>query len=1286
MAEQGRIRLGSIVAALAVAVSLAFAAPALAGPSHEFKLNITGSGTNALSEPRDVAIDATTDDIYVADSGHLRIEKFDPAGNFILMFGKEVDATTGGNVCTAASGDTCKTGVAGNAAAEFQEPAALAVDNSSSASAGDVYVYDRGSGLVQKFDSQGKIVSSWGAVGVKHLGGSSGLDVGRDGTLYVQLACCNGVEEFTPSGEHIVEAFAGPASHFGFKIDEATNFYTVAPISFGDYRVWVRDAAGDHVVTSTFPTSGFAFDLPTHEMYQDVESEVDHYGPNCEPDAGACSPIDSFGSGHLLEAQGVAVDSSTGAVYVADPATARVVEFEDARPVATTEAVSGATESSVILNGHADPGSHGEITGCRFEYGIDRSYGASVPCTPGASPGSGFNAPTDVEAEIQNLASGAKDHYRLVLTNANGTRYGHDRTFSTTSRPAIDGLSSSNLTATTGELDGVVNPNGLETTYRFEYGPTPSYGQSAPVPDASIAAAESDQDVSVELAELTPHIVYHYRLVATNADGTTTTDDHTFNFFPPGCPNSNVRQQTQTNYLPDCRAYELVSPGDAGGTQLYPSGPNTGYATSPSRLAFTGAWATIPGSGGSPIDNTGDLYVATRTATGWVTRYIGLPANLASVDGGPPLGPPNSLPGPGSDQGLRYHLSDASSPADKIQGNVLTDPQMNVFVDWNDGNGSNELHPQETGSEPGVWGSNAPYVWSANGSFRERWPSNLGAISAGVNPGASHSLDCPSVVGGSFNSAVENYCPGDVTASSDLSHFVFATEWNLFAPQGQLAAPGSVYDNNTAASTMTVASRTSAGTNIPNEPADASGDPLQIPNVSADGSHILMASGGTGPCGLAKCESPPCFWFSRVDRCPLQPSHLYMRVDDSITYDVSKGHDVAYVGATENGAKVFFTSSEQLTPNDTDSSKDLYMWSEETDSLTLVSIGNNGKGNSDSCNAGFTAKCDVVMYSNSSYCQLSSGAGGNCHSDNFIASKAGDIFFFSPEQLDGSKGLADQENLYDFRNGHVQYVSTMTTGPFCFKSPVEFISDEGCSDTPAVRMEVTPDGNHMAFITASQETQYDNAGHLEMYVYDAPSERLTCVSCIPDGEPPSSNVSASQNGLFISNDGRSVFTTEDALVHGDTNKGQDVYEYVDGRAQLITTGTGETRTPGGFFAIVQNAPGLQGISADGTDIYFSTLSTLVPEDHNGLFLKFYDARSGGGFSNTGPPAPCEAADECHGPGSEPSAPMKEGTGVPIAGGNVAAESGGKKTKKAHKRHHRKHARHQTPTTKRGGSR
>ena len=54
-----------------------------------------------------------------------------------------------------------------------------------------------------------------------------------------------------------------------------------------------------------------------------------------------------------------------------------------------------------------------------------------------------------------------------------------------------------------------------------------------------------------------------------------------------------------------------------------------------------------------------------------------------------------------------------------------------------------------------------------------------------------------------------------------------------------------------------------------------------------------------------------------------------MRVNDAVTYDVSQGHDVSYVGMTPDGSKVYFTSARTADREDHDTSADLYMWSEE---------------------------------------------------------------------------------------------------------------------------------------------------------------------------------------------------------------------------------------------------------------------------------------------------------------------------------------------------------------------
>jgi hypothetical protein len=1252
-----------------VAGTLLLAAPASAGISHVFSGSIGASGSvpanpYPLSGPTDVAVDQTSHDVYVADQGNRRIEKFDPSGNFLLMFGKEVNKTkteegkseAERDVCTAASSDTCQPGTSGTAPGQFTTPTYLAIDNSNGPSAGDVYVADPGDGLVQKFDSSGHLVTIWGPGGTKD---------GTDATYYPFAFGEMQDIEVDSEGDLYVDTYVG--------------YITFVYSQDGTYQSPGGPGISSHVAVD--PLDG--------DHYVNNGSSIEHQ--TCVN--GSCNTVDTFGGAQLASPQGVAVDGSTHTVYVADSAGNDVVAFRDARPMVTTGETTNVTESTVTLTGHIDPAGRGNITECHFEYGFDKTYGADVPCTPDPAS-SNFTEPTEVTATISGFSPGTTDHYRLVATNSIGaTSDGADQLLITTQTPSVVGLSSANLTATSADLSAQVNPNGLDTTYRFEYGSTTSYGRLAPVPDGEISASHSDQSIGVHLENLTPHVVYHYRLVAINADGTTATGDQTFNFYPPPCPNENVRQQTRANYLPDCRAYELVSPGDAGGTQLFPTGPNTGYATNPSRFAYSGLFSTIPNSGGSPIDNLGDLYVATRTDTGWVSRYVGLPSDQAAVDGGPVMGPPGSAPG--TLGGFSDLPAGANGGPIGLNG-ILTDPGMDTFLTWDDGDqffgGPNHT----------PIASNAPYVLGSDGSLRERWPTNLAIVPNGsysypngyhvyangkypgvdnpesVAPGGSHSLDCPNVEDtGYFSGLTYNNCPGDVTASSDLSHFVFASVWNAFAPGGQLTPPGSVYDNDTAASTVTVASKTPAGDDIPSEPTDQAGDPLQIPAVSSDGSHILMASAGTGPCGTASCPAPPCGEsFGAAIRCPLQPSHLYMRVGGAVTYDVSQSHDVNYVGSTADGSKVYFTSEEQLTPEDRDTSLDLYMWSEagekEGHPLTLISKGNNGAGNSDSCNATFTKGCGVVLYSNRSYCQAQlagQGAeGGNCLSDNFIAAQSGDIYFFSPEQLDGSRGIPNQENLYDYRNGNVQYVATFTEGPFC----VESCGYSYRTETPIVRMQVSPDDSHMAFVTANKVTSYDNAGHLEMYTYDPSAEKIVCVSCIPSGAPPTSNVLASQDGLFMTNDGRTFFSTEDGLVHTDTNRAEDVYEYVDGRPQLITPGTGDITQARGEFGY---SPGLIGVSADGTDVYFSTSETLVSQDHNGLFLKFYDARSGGGFPAPAPPPPCTAADECHGADSSPpNLPQITSTGPANSSGNVVPHGAVRHRPKHPRRHRRRTAR------------
>jgi hypothetical protein len=79
---------------------------------------------------------------------------------------------------------------------------------------------------------------------------------------------------------------------------------------------------------------------------------------------------------------------------------------------------------------------------------------------------------------------------------------------------------------TSATLKGAVNPENLETTYHFEYGPTSSYGKSTPA--RALGASTTYQGVTEALSELQQEATYHYRLVASNSEGTTDGEDRIF--------------------------------------------------------------------------------------------------------------------------------------------------------------------------------------------------------------------------------------------------------------------------------------------------------------------------------------------------------------------------------------------------------------------------------------------------------------------------------------------------------------------------------------------------------------------------------------------------------------------------------------------------------------------------------------------------------------------------------------------------------------------------------------
>jgi hypothetical protein len=225
-------------------------------------------------------------------------------------------------------------------------------------------------------------------------------------------------------------------------------------------------------------------------------------------------------------------------------------------PAVTGAAASSLTTTSATLTASVNP-EGGEVSECRFEYGPSSAYGASVECQP--TPGSGAN-PVTVSASIGGLSPLTTYHFRIVASNPGGTSFGTDQSFTTPPNPpTLSMLAASSLTTTSATLTASVNPEGGEVSEcRFEDGPSSAYGASVqcqPTPGNGTTPVE----VSAFLTGLSPNSTYHFRIVASNAGGTSAAPDQTFT--TPGAPTQREAPSAGSPLSAGVGVVALVSAG-----------------------------------------------------------------------------------------------------------------------------------------------------------------------------------------------------------------------------------------------------------------------------------------------------------------------------------------------------------------------------------------------------------------------------------------------------------------------------------------------------------------------------------------------------------------------------------------------------------------------------------------------------------------------------------------------------------------------------------------------------
>lgn len=1155
-------------------------------------VNIEGPESSEMARPGSIAsASSTTEDLYVTGGAYetskssaiLPVEVFSPNGAFVKRF-----------------------------STHFHMPVYLAIDNSTSMiedpsacgtaplpSPTECFIYVSSEGVVDKFNTAGEPESFTGSAqyikGNEIVGPSGPIAVDSHGNIFV------GNDEYTAAGE-FVRSFQVRSLPCGGGLEDVAFDPAVEHVLFSVSNVNCGGAVEE-------------FDVKTGDFLKMITIS------------------ETASNSRLSNAEGVTVDS-LGDLYVVDPRQNAVDLYGPGHflPDVKTAEASERTTGTAVLNGSVNPEVSADpeqpvpaLSECTFEYIEERLYdpnaadpyeaGEKAPCVPaaGAIPGEGL---TLVSAKVSGLKSGVTYKYRLVATVAGkqgGQAASQSLAFTAPHAPRIDSTSVGNVSSASADLRAQIAPLGSDTTYRFEYDTSeytpdgPPHGSSVPVPAADIGsggpAGSGDASLVQHVDGLQPGTTYYFRVVASNAIGTEAgavcegqrRADCAFTTLPS--PSSS---------LPDGRAYELVTPANKGSAEdmfaLPETTPNSfynndrGYASESGEqfmLYTRAAFGAFPASG-----ENGYVFSRVAPATG------------------------------GHGGGWSYQA--LASPSLGLQGldAYVFDPFDFSRVGLRDGVGS-ESSEGGTREMSLVGPPGGPYstLWSAR-------PVHVGEIGEATQiVGASRSLS--QVVVESTSGSV---CPG---TQGRVAGRVLC-EWNGGGECGAEASNCSLVNVDNKGALLSPCGATIGeefNTTLPGLAHDA---------VSADGSRVFF----TAPDPLAHGDGPGCWNEATSENAP----QLYVR-SGSVTTRVSKPTErgvpdackapwtgcgpAIYVGASEDGSRVFFATTTELTKQAVKlglHTYELYEYDVETRTLTRIS---GGEPDSPGATGGtqvvtvpaISADGSAVYFT--AFTRLTATA---------PATNGASVDLYRYDTMTGTTAFIANINTYD-------YPSTDIGAPTLGAAVQAALN-------PAANWYTTPDGRYLLFDTGVSLTGYDTkeAGHNEcltldnfnahygicneLYRYDSVTRTLICISCNPTGSRPhgpsffghSTGVEIPSGGPVraMSDDGSYIFfDSSDPLVPQAENQTLNVYEWHDGRLSLISSG--EDSTPSYFLA--QSPAVVGGRHVEAANVFFGTHAKLVRRDTD-TAGDVYDARIGGGFLEQEETGECEG-DACQRPPATP---------------------------------------------------
>jgi NHL repeat len=1120
-----------------------------------------GSGAGQLSlssvsqNGSGIAVNHLSHDVYVADTFNKRVDEFDTSGSFIRAWGWGVaDGATSFEICTT----TCQAGLEGHEAGQFARPNFIAVDNSGGASAGDVYVSEAFGAQVQKFDSSGALIASWGSGG--QLNGSSagegpfesiaGIAVDSSGRLLVDDASKSVLFEFAQDGTpEPTIGLPGEAVRNGIAVDTQGNLYKILEARPAMLSVEQFSPGGSEIgdVTSDLSFAeeviGFALNAASNDLYADIGgygeggAQIRHYA---DPSTSACvaqstcTAADTFGKGIVHQASGVAVDSSNDLVYVADSGDERIAVFAPPAPAA----------------------------------------------------------------------------------------------------PAIDAVSASNVTSTSADLHAQINPNQRQTTYHFEYGASTSYGTSVPAPDADLGSGFGDRSATVHLTGLQPNTEYHYRVLASNALGVTVGQDHTFS-YPTGqglssvCPNEAFRTGPSAS-LPDCRAYELVSPEFVAGQPVF------AHATDGQAITFQTLGA--PGAAGDDPTSEGASYLARRTQSGWESTPLDPPASQFQAD--QRIEP--TLEAVSADLQSTLFIESANAPFDRgfnvgwyLRGRDGAFAQVGPAV-------SPATAAELTSVSP------AGLAGTVNDIHNQGESEDLSTVlfSTEQAAGFSTSIETP-------NPLTNWHWPGDTTDLHEPSLYEYAGTGNsepaLVGVRNEGPLHGSPHLNDGAELIGECGTGLGSGPEAGLEVnKTGSWSSLDVQNaVSRPGSVVFFTPLGPeqreGTC--AGSTPPADELFARIDGSRTvaisEPTSA-----DCASCDTAAPQNAIFQGANRDGSKAFFLTGQELLPGNP--GENLYEYD---------------------FNAPAGTKVTAVSH-------LAAGAPAEVLGEVGLAEDGSHVYFVAGGVLTteangvGGTARAGDPNLYAYDTGtqQVGFVATLSQAD----------ANDWSANFSKRAVDLTADGRFLLFASSNDLTPDASGADRQLYRYDAQTGALVRVSIgeggfndngnntgadvtfahggSPASETEPQNHSMSEDGAYVFFESEAALTTR-ALDHACAREEsghcrapvKNIYEYHDGHIYLISDGQDR------HAALESTAVSLIGTDASGANVLITSADQLA-SPNVAVQRSIYDVRIGGGFPAPSSRGSCQES-TCQGPTPSPPAPLTPASAGFAGSGNLAPAPG-----------------------------